>query len=122
MVQPLQDTYVLTLISFVSIYMLNKHLQTNWAPKTENLINSGLIYGFIILFHSTFGVQAITEQPKVLENLVKTPFMKFFSLAVITFGAVRDFEDTLFVLLAFMAILQIMRSKEERKKYPYILV
>ena len=48
--------------------------------------------------------------------------MKFFSLAVITFGAVRDFEDTLFVLLAFMAILQLMRSKEERKKYPYILV
>jgi hypothetical protein len=42
-------------------------------------------------------------------------------LFLLAFAAVRDFEDTLLIVVLFLAITQLIRTKEERERHPTIL-
>ena len=119
---PLQNTYFLSFITLFSLYTMKINLKTNWAPGLKNTLNSNMIYGFIILFQSTFGISSITEKPEVIKNITNSTFIKFISLLVITFSAVRDIEDTIFATITFLSIIQLFRTEEERKRFPYIIV
>jgi len=117
----LQNPFVLSLLGVLAVSGLVVHNNFDYLAKTENVVNGPLVYGIIILIHSVFGASGITEKPKVLDKFMDNTFAKFFILLLLAFAAVRDFEDTIFVSLLFLVITQLLRTKEERKKHPYIL-
>jgi len=117
----LQNNIVLALLAILSVAGLVIHADFDYLSKTEDVVNGPLVYGIIILIHSVFGASGITEKPVVIDKLVANTFTKFFVLVLLAFAAVRDFEDTIFVTLLFLAITQLIRNEEERKRHPYIL-
>jgi hypothetical protein len=116
-----QNTYVLILLSILSITGVTLHRSFNYFPKTSNYIDSALFYGIIILFHSIFGTSGVTDKPIFLERMMAMTWFKFFTLMVVTYAAVRDIEDTIFMSVLFLSLVQLMRTKEERRRYPNIL-
>lgn len=117
----LQSTPILLAIGALSIAGLVAHDNFDYFGKTENVVNGPLVFGITILLHSVFGASGVTEKPKLLENMSGNPFFKFFTLFLLAFAAVRDFEDTLLVVVLFLAITQLIRTKEERERHPTIL-
>lgn len=117
----LQSTPLLISLCAFSIAGLVAHDGFDYLGKTENIVNGPLIYGVTILLHSVFGAPGVTEKPKVLDNVYENPFFKFFTLFILAFAAVRDFEDALFIIVLFLSITQLLRTEEERKRHPTIL-
>jgi hypothetical protein len=117
----LQSPFVLSLLGLLAVSGLVVHNNFDYFAKTEDVVNGPLVYGIIILLHSVFGASGITEKPQVLDKVINNTMVKFFVLLLLAFAAVRDFEDTIFVSVLFLAITQLLRNKEERKKHPYIL-
>lgn len=116
----LQSNVSLILISILSLMGLTLHGSYNYFPTISKYIESPIIYGVIIMFHSVFGTSGITKTPKRLENLLDQKWFKFFTLMLVSYAAVRDLEDMVFVSLLFLGITQLLRTKEERREHPYI--
>jgi hypothetical protein len=117
----LQSTSVLLAIGTLSIAGLFAHDGFDYFGRTENFVNGPLVFGITILLHSVFGASGVTEKPKILDSVSENVFFKFFTLILLAFSAVRDFEDTIFVTLLFLSLTQLLRTKEERKRHPTIL-
>lgn len=103
------------------MYGLLLHNNLDYFTKTENIVNAPAIYGIIMLLQTVFGAPGITEKPKILDNIQNNKIAKFVALLLLSFAIVRDFEDAVFVTAFFLAITQLLRSKEEREKNPNIL-
>lgn len=117
----LQSTPILLAIASLAVAGLVAHDGFDYFGKAENVVNGPLIYGVTILLHSVFGASGVTEKPKALTSVSENSFFKFFTLFLLAFAAVRDFEDTILVMLLFLAITQLVRTKEERERHPTIL-
>lgn len=116
-----ENSIILSILGLLSIAGLITHSDIDYFAQSENVVNGPLVYGLVILIHSIFGASGVTEKPKVLDRFSNNVFAKFFILLLLAFTAVRDFEDTIFLSLLFLAVTQLLRSKEERKRHPYIL-
>lgn len=116
-----ENSIILSLLGLLSIAGLVTHTDIDYFAQSENVVNGPMVYGIIILIHSIFGASGITEKPKALDQFSDNTFAKFFILLLLAFTAVRDFEDTIFLSLLFLAVTQLLRSNEERKRHPYIL-
>ena len=116
-----QNTYFLILLSILSVAGVTMHRSFNYLPKTSKYIDSALFYGVIILFHSVFGTSGVTDKPAILDKLMTMTWFKFFTLVLVTYAAVRDIEDTIFMSVLFLSLVQLMRTKEERRQHPNIL-
>lgn len=117
----LQDNATLAALAALAIAGVVTNDGIDYLGKTENFVNGPLVYGIIILLHSVFGAGGITEKPAVIDKLMQYTVSKFFILLLLAFAAVRDFEDTILLVVLFLAFTQLLRNKEERKKHPYIL-
>jgi len=117
----LQDNTTLAALAALAIAGVVTHDGVDYLGKTEDFVNGPLIYGIIILFHSVFGATGITEKPAIIEKMTSLTVSKFFILLLLAFAAVRDFEDTILLVVLFLATTQLLRNKEERKRHPYIL-
>lgn len=114
------NALLISMIALSSIGMVF-HTGVDYLPKSENVVNGPLVFGVIILLQSVFGAPGITETPKMVYDLMQNVYFKFATLMLLAFAAVRDFEDTIFLMVLFLGITQMMRTKEERKRHPYIL-
>lgn len=93
------------------------HRNVNYLPRTDIKFISSLI----LLNTAIFGPQQVLEKPKFIENLMKNKVFKAVSLMSIVFISVGDVENAIFALIGFLALVQLLRTEEERKKYPYIV-
>jgi len=119
--QFLQDTKVLVPMVVASIYGTVKVSNMNFYPRVDEILNQTTVYGIIIMMHAMFGINPISEVPERIKMITSNAWFKLMSLLVLSFSATRDFEDAVLVLAAFLGLVQLLRTKEERKKYPYII-
>lgn len=117
----LQNTNFLIPIVIATIYGASRISGTNFYPKIDNIFNQTTIYGIVIMMHAMFGISPISEVPERTKSITSSVWFKLISLLILSFSATRDFEDAVLVLVAFLGLVQLLRTKEERKKYPYII-
>ena len=117
----LQDTNILVPMVAASIYGAVKVSNMNFYPRVDNILNQTTLYGIIIMMHAMFGINPISEVPERTKSITGSVWFKLISLLILSFSATRDFEDAVLVLIAFLGLVQLLRTKEERKKYPYII-
>jgi len=117
----LQDTTVLVPIVIASIYSAIKLSTTNFYPSIDRILNQNMIYGIIVMLHAMFGIKPISEMPSRTQSVTSSVWFKLTTLIIISFSATRDFEDAILVLVAFLGIVQLLRTKDERQRYPYII-
>lgn len=117
----LQNTAILVPLIAASLYGSVKVASLDFYPIINNTLNHNTLYGIIILLHAMFGIAPISEVPQRTKTITSSIWFKLMSLLVISFSATRDFEDAVLVLITFLGLVQLLRTKEERKKYPYII-
>ena len=117
----LQNTAILVPLVAASVYGGVKVASKDFYPMINTTLNHNTLYGIIILLHAMFGIAPVSELPERTKTITSSVWFKLLSLLVISFSATRDFEDAILVLITFLGLVQLLRTKEERKKYPYII-
>lgn len=117
----LQNTAIIIPLVAASLYGSMKVSKIDVYPQIDKILNQHTVFGIILLMHTLFGITPISEQPKITVPITKSVWFKLVSLFVISFSATRDFEDAVLVVITFLGLVQLLRTKEERKKYPYII-
>jgi hypothetical protein len=77
--------------------------------------------GTIAFIQSVLGGNSMVEHPKKLKKILKNKGVRFALLYFTSFSVVRDLEIALIISLAYMVFMQLLRTPEERKKYPYMI-
>jgi uncharacterized membrane protein len=93
------------------------HRGVNYIPMPDVKFVSSLI----LLNFAIFGPQEVIQKPKIISDLMKNKLFKAASVISIVLITVGDIENAIFALIAFLALVQLLRNEEERKKYPYIV-
>jgi hypothetical protein len=93
------------------------HRGVNYIPKFD----AKFISSIILLNFAIFGPQETIKKPEIINKLMKNKLFKAASVISIVLITVGDVENAVFALIAFLSLIQLLRTKEERKKYPYIV-
>ena len=93
------------------------HRGVNYIPMP----NVKFVSSLILLNFAIFGPQEVIQKPKIISDLMKNKLFKAASVISIVLITVGDIENAIFALIAFLALVQLLRNEEERKKYPYIV-
>lgn len=115
------NIFISTLL-VMSMYGLITHKSFDYFPKVNNeFFNTPFVYGLLITLQGMYGSSGLVEKPSIFENIASNKFAKMFILYLLSYAAARDFEDAVFLLIMFLAVTQLVRTKEERQKHPYII-
>ena len=117
----LQNNIVLVFLLLIPVAGIVSHGNFNYFPMLTTQIETPFIYGMIIMLQSFFGLSGLTETPSRVKNLINQKWFRFFTVIILSYAATRDIEDSIFLMLMFLVSIQLIRTKEERKKNPYIL-
>jgi hypothetical protein len=93
----------------------------NFLPSAEKSMKGPVSFGLLVLLQALFGGQGFTDTPSKLKHMFKWDVVKFIALYAIAFSGTQDIEESFFVLLAFLALMQLIRTPEERKEHPYLI-
>ena len=98
-----------------------KGAMANLLPSTERSMKGPVSFGLIVLLQGLFGGQGFTDTPSKLKNVFKYDIIKFIALYIIAFSGTQDIEEAFFILLAFLALMQLIRTPRERESHPYLI-
>tara|TARA_R110002074_G_scaffold122218_5_gene256879 strand:+ start:2445 stop:2822 length:378 start_codon:yes stop_codon:yes gene_type:complete len=93
----------------------------NLFKASETHMKGPVSFGLIVLLQALFGGQGFTDTPEIMKKLFKHDLMKVVALYLIAFSGTQDIEESLFVIIGFLAFMQLIRTEEERKKHPYLV-
>lgn len=123
----LQNTHFLLsllLVSLVGSFYTSKRgydLGINILTKIEKTMGNWFFFGLIILLQAVLGGKGLTNTPKSIDKFFENPLVRYIALFLISFTATSNIENSLFIVLGFVAIMQLLRTPEERKKTPYLI-
>jgi len=90
----------------------------NFFPGVEKGFRRPLILGILSLLLTR--TSAVTEPPARLTAIMKTLPARIFFVFTLSFLASPDVENAIFLSLLFLGVIQLLRTKEERERHPYI--
>jgi hypothetical protein len=93
----------------------------NFLPSAEKSMKGPVSFGLLVLLQALFGGQGFTDTPGKLKNMFKYDIIKFIALYIIAFSGTQDLEEAFFVLLAFLSLMQLIRTPKERESHPYLI-
>ena len=93
------------------------HRGVDYIPKFDTKFISSII----LLNFAIFGPQETIKKPEIINKLMQNKLFKAFSVVAIVLTTVGDVENSIFALIGFLSLVQLLRTKEEREKYPYIV-
>jgi|TARA_R110002074_G_scaffold12423_2_gene45433 hypothetical protein len=96
-------------------------LEKDYFGGVETQLKSGVSFGILVLVQALFGGRGLTEVPDRMNKILDNKFVKFIALFLITFSGTQDIEASVFIVMAFLVMMQLMRTKEERKTHPYLI-
>jgi hypothetical protein len=91
----------------------------NFFPGVENRFRDPLILGILSLLLTR--TSAVTETPRRLTALMQTVPVRIFFVFTLSFLANPDIENAVFLSFLFLGLIQLLRTKDERERHPYIL-
>ncbi len=98
-----------------------KSLEQDYFSEVEIQLRTRVIFGIIILVQALFGGRALSNTPSALNKFLDNKIVKFFTLFLITFSGTQDIEASIFIVVAFLCVMQLLRTREERKEHPYLV-
>ena len=88
--------------------------------NTEKMIKRySILFTLIVMYQGLFGGMSMSHKPKVLEDMKSNTVFKYITLLCIAFSATKDIEISLLSVIAFVLVLNLLRTPEERKKFKF---
>ena len=91
----------------------------NFFPGLESGFRRPLMLGILSLLLTK--TSTIPEPPRRLTQIMSTVPAKIFFIFMASFLASPDVENAVFLSFLLLGIIQLLRTKEERERHPYIL-
>jgi hypothetical protein len=107
------------LVSMLGAAGIVTHKNVNYNPALASRMKQPLVIGIVSLLLTRTSL--VTESPRLLTNIMSTAPARIFLILCVSFLASPDVENAIFLSLLFLGILQLLRTKEERKRHPYML-
>ena len=107
------------LMSFIGAAGVVTHKNVNYNPKLEARLRAPLVVGIVSLLLTR--TSAVTEPPAALNRVMASTPARVFLVLLLSFLASPDIENAVFLSILFLGLLQLMRSREERKRHPFVL-
>ena len=95
------------------------HKNFNYNARVGAFIKSPFIISLLGLLMTRTSI--VTESPSRLKAFLDTPVARAILLLVVSFIATGDVENTVFLSMLFLGVVQLLRTEEEREKHPYVL-
>lgn len=121
MLEMSQNTIVLATALALTLGSTYYVTGTNFLPAVQTRMKDSTVFGIIILVQALFGGQGLTEIPEVVKVFMKNPLVKFLLLFLIAFGGTQDIEQAILIVTSFLIFMQMLRTKREREKHPYLI-
>ena len=90
-----------------------------FPPWVDNFLTYPIIFSVIVIFQGCFGGMGIIQTPERLQKAINNPIARFIFLFCIAYTATTDIETAIVTVFIFLVFLQLIRTKEERKKLKY---
>jgi hypothetical protein len=71
-------------------------------------------FTLVVMFQGIFGRVSAIDMPKRMEKVASNMYFRIFTLFAIAFTATTDVEVSVVSVVMFIALLNILRTKEER--------
>ena len=85
----------------------------SWLDKS---LSYPIIFSLIVLFQGCFGGMGVIQTPQMISNSINSPITRFIFLLCIAYTATSNFETAIVSVIIFLIFLQVIRTREERKK------
>ena len=89
-----------------------------WGDKYETILNAPLIFSILVIYQGVFAGNTVSIIPKKLLNLFDNPWFRLFSMLVVSYTATLEIEMALLSTIFFVVFINLLRTPEEKKKFP----
>lgn len=114
------DVALLSLLA-VMVGLMSLRVDVALLDGLETRMQMASTLATLAFVQSVMGGNSMVEHPERVKKLAKNKVIRFTLLFLTAFSVVRDLEVALLVSLTYMVIMQLLRTPEERKKYPYMI-
>jgi len=118
------DTLILLIISSLTGLIYTRGMKFDLFKTQEKKLSAGFkLLGLFAMYEAVFGknLNGLIDKPEKLDKFLKRSSVKFLTLFFISLGVTRQIEQSLLVTIIFILFVHLLRNKEERKKYPYLI-
>jgi len=117
-----ENNFILLSLLAVVIFVQYKMDLFSTLQIKEEALSAPAILGAAILFeHMLIHNIHLVKVPANVEKLFKNDLAKLLILFILTFTAIRDADASLLIVIAFLIIMQLLRSPEEKDRHPYLI-
>ena len=126
-----QDQKTLLALLPFSIYItmyFNKKSKKDvgtFLNKYEKFLTKPIVLTFIALITNIISDNVKPKAPKYIEEIFNKKnnrlLPRYIGLVLIIFLLTRDIEMSIVTTVTFLLVLQLLRSNEEKKDYPYLI-
>ena len=126
--QDQKTLYVLLPFSiYITLYFNNKSKKdvSSYLNKYEKFLTKPIIITLIALISNVIADDIKPTAPKYIKTIFKKKnnrlIPRYLGLVLIIFLLTRDIEMSVVTTITFLLVLQLLRSDEEKKEYPYLI-
>lgn len=117
----MDNNVLLVLLAIGSLIGAYQTMDADYFGGLETQMKASVSFGILVLVQALFGGRGFTDIPSNVENILSNDFVKFLALFMVTFSGTQDIEASVFIVIGFLSIMQLLRNKEERDKHPYLI-
>ena len=112
---------------YITLYFNNKSKKDvgTFLNKYEKFLTKPIILTIIALITNIIVDNVKPKAPKYIEDIFNKKnnrlLPRYIGLVLIIFLLTRDIEMSIVTTVTFLLVLQLLRSDEEKKDYPYLI-
>ena len=118
---------ILPISIYITLYFNNKSKKNlgTYLNKYEKILNKPIILTIIALITNIIVDNVKPKAPKYIEDIFNKNnnrlLPRYIGLVLIIFLLTRDIEMSIVTTMTFLLVLQLLRTDEEKKDYPYLI-
>tara|TARA_Y100000389_G_scaffold203202_1_gene250880 strand:- start:1728 stop:2120 length:393 start_codon:yes stop_codon:yes gene_type:complete len=112
---------------YITLYFNNKSKKDvgTFLNKYEKFLTKPIVLTIIALITNIITDNVKPKAPKYIENIFNKKnnrlLPRYIGLVLIIFLLTRDIEMSIVTTMTFLLVLQLLRTDEEKKDYPYLI-
>ena len=112
---------------YITLYFNKKSKKDmgTFLNKYEKFLTKPIVLTFIALITNIISDSVKPKAPKYIENIFNKKnnrlLPRYIGLVLIIFLLTRDIEMSIVTTVTFLLVLQLLRTDEEKKDYPYLI-
>ena len=112
---------------YITLYFNNKSKKDigTYLNKYEKFLTKPIVLTFIALITNIIMDNVKPKPPQYIEQIFNKKnnrlLPRYIGLVLIIFLLTRDIEMSIVTTITFLLVLQLLRTDEEKKEYPYLI-